>query len=332
MAYTYFGEVAEGRSGSVDQKYQRAYKRVFLVKTDSSAYGPYYAGSHPSLPVVWSVHPEDSLAYCTGFSVDQDQGDVLLWRVVVNYAYNADTPSGGGSGGSSGGTGPSGNPSIDTQQAGQAPADRVQSPLSRVRDYTISSTTHTEAVQVDENNYTINNSAGDPFVPAAERTRVGATLTVGLNNANAPNVAWLGAVGKVNASSLTIGAYVAPAQTVKLQSLSANLVYENGVSYWRWSLTFEFRPLTAALIGLTSVWTQHTGTSIDPGWFLLLLDMGRRKLPLVNGQPTAIENPPGTPVPIDVALDGSGLPLASGARPYYSPFQLYKTTTFPSPL
>ena len=52
MAYKLFSEVAEGRTASVDQKFNRTYTRVFLVRTDDPTYGPAYAASHPSLPII----------------------------------------------------------------------------------------------------------------------------------------------------------------------------------------------------------------------------------------------------------------------------------------
>jgi len=90
MAYTLFTEVAEGRTASVDQKFNRTYTRVFLVRTDAASYGPAYAASHPSLPVIFSAHNEDANAYCLSISPSQDQGDPTLWRISVNYGYNVD--------------------------------------------------------------------------------------------------------------------------------------------------------------------------------------------------------------------------------------------------
>lgn len=329
MAYTYFAEVAEGRSGSVDQRYQRSYKRTFLVKTSSSTYGPYYAGSHPSLPAVWTVHPEDAYAYCTGFSVDQDQGDPLLWRVVASYAYNADTASSGGSGGSSGGTGPTGNPAIDTQQQGQAPADRIQSPLSRPRDYQISGATSTTTVLTDvTSGNPIQNSAGDLFFPPVEKNIYGGLVTVGLNNATAPSNAWFTARGKTNAASLTIGVYTFVARTCRLNDVSASLVYENGVSYWRWTLVFEVKPLNSTWTTNSFTLASAGGAPIELGWMAVLLDQGKRD----QAGNDLLDSITGLPVTQPVLLDGSGARLAPAGTEKYRAFHIYPTVTFPSPL
>jgi hypothetical protein len=327
MAYTLFREVIEGRSGSVDQRYQRAYKRAFLVKTDSAGYGPYYAGSHPSLPLVWSIHPEDPLAYCVGFSVDQDQNDGTLWRVTANYAYNADTFQGGGTG-----TGATGNPAIDTQQQGQAPADRVQSPLSRPRDYQISTVAYPEALRGDVDGNAILNSAYDPFLPASEIQKFGAQITIGLNASTPPSEAWMSAVGKLNATTLTItppGSTISlAAKTTRLNSLNAQAVYENGLAYWRWTLAFEFRPSTTTY---TSGWVQLGASWPVLGWKLVLLDAGKRRWD--GTRYTAFSDPPGQqPVTQAVLMDGSTDRLAANTKPYYKAWDIYRTITFPSPL
>lgn len=325
MGYTLFKEVIDGRSGSVDQRYQRAYKRVFLVRTDSPGYGPYYAGSHPSIPLVWSQHPEDALAYCVGFNVEQDQNDGMLWRVTANYAYNADTFQSGGVG-----TGTTGNPAIDTQQQGQAPADRVQSPLSRPRDYQISTVAYPEALRGDAAGNAILNSAYDNFLPPAEIQRFGAQITIGLNNATPPSETWMGCVGKLNASTLTIlppGATISlAAKTTRLNSLNAQAVYENGVAYWRWTLNFEFRPSTTSYAG---GWVQLGSSWPVLGWKLVLLDSGKRRW---NGTDWEFFKDRGVQVNQPVLMNGSSNRLSADAKPYYKAWDIYSTVSFPSPL
>jgi hypothetical protein len=328
MAYTYFSEVVEGRSGSVDQRYQRSYKRVFLVKTDSPGYGPYHAGSHPSLPLVWSVHPEDPLAYCVGFSVDQDQNDGTLWRVTANYAYNADSYQGGGAG-----TGATGNPAIDTQQQGQPPQEREQSPLLRPRDYQVSTNTYNEALLFDANGEAICNSGGDPFLPAPERQRFTATLNIGLNVATAPTTAWFDAVGKINHTTLVIGAYTMPPKTARLNSVNAQRVYENGIGYYRWTLVFEYKPSTTTHTG---IWTKMGDKWPQLGWRLVLLNMGKRRfttdIPPFGGLVDITKPPTFTTVTSPVFLDNYTQPLPEGEKPYYKAFDIYESVVFPSPL
>jgi len=298
MAYTLFTEVAEGRTASVDQKFNRTYTRVFLVRTDAATYGPAYAASHPSLPVIFSAHNEDANAYCLSISPSQDQGDPTLWRVSVNYGYNVDAPSAASA--------PSGDPAVETQQTGQPPADREENPLSRPRDYSVSTTSYPLGVMFDRSGTLIRNSAKDPFLPVPEIVKGGASITVGLNSVNSPSAAWIGAIGSVNASSYTVGPYVIGTALAKLNSVSANLVYENNVSYWRWTLVFEYRP---------------------NGWTHVVNDMGMFKL--VAGVRSPIDYN-GVNVTVPVNLDGAGLPLAPASSPIPLTFDIYPRVTFPA--
>lgn len=325
MAYKRFSELIDGRSGSVDQRYQRSYKRTFLVQTDSPGYGPYYAGSHPSLPLVWSTHPEDALAYCVGFSVEQDANDGTLWRVTANYSYNADS-FGGGGGGAAGGVGGTGNPAIDTQQQGQAPQDRVQNPLLRPRDYQINTVAYPEALRGDTTGNAILNSAYDNFLPPAEIQRFGAQITVGLNDANPPTTAWFAAVGKLNYNTLTLGAYTCAPKTVRLNSLNATLVHENGISYWRWSMVWEYRSSVTSYAG---GWVQLGNDWPDLGWKLVLLDAGKRRW---NGTDWESFKDKGVQVTEPKLMDGNGGRLAANAKPYFKAWDIYKAYIFPSPL
>jgi hypothetical protein len=250
------------------------------------------------LPVIFSAHNEDANAYCLSISPSQDQGDPTLWRISVNYGYNVDAPSAASA--------PSGDPAVETQQTGQAPADRVENPLSRPRDYSVSTTSYPLGVMFDRSGTLIRNSAKDPFLPVPEIVKGGASITVGLNSVNSPSAAWIGAIGSVNASSYTVGPYVIGTALAKLNSVSANLVYENNVSYWRWSLVFEYRP---------------------NGWTHVVNDMGMFKL--VAGVRSPIDYN-GVNVTVPVNLDGAGLPLAPASSPIPLTFDIYPRTTFPA--
>lgn len=300
MAYTLIKETAEGRSAGVDQKYQRTYARVFIVRTSSSSYGAAYAASHPSLPRVFSRHPDDSIAFCTGLDVSQDGNDPQQWRITANYAYyEADA-------------------AVDTQQKGQDPADRVENPLSRPRDYGISTSSYNFATQyacnTSTNAYTVPivNSAGDPFLPSAEVIKGAATITVGLNSTVSPSATWIAAIGALNASTYTVGPYVIGAGLAKLDSVNATKTFENAVSYWRWSLSFSYRP---------------------SGWAYVVMDAGkRRKVGGVSPPITITVN--GVPVSSPVPLTGAGRPMTqtqidAGSYTYLT-FHIYPRVSFPS--
>jgi hypothetical protein len=294
MAYTYFAETHEGRSGKADSKYSRNYTRNFIVKTDSATYGPYYAGSHPSLPVLWAAHPEDAKARVTTISPTQDGADPTLWRVTVEYSY-PDLGQG------------TGDPKIDTQQQGQDPADRQENPLSRLNDYQISTSTYPYAVTQTIYGQAIKNTAGDPFLPPIEIQKMGATITVGTNQTSSPSAAWLQSVGCLNSNSMLIGPYSVSAAQVRLDSISAQLTNENSVKYWRWTLVFQYRA----------------------DWAFVLLNQGRRQL---NGGVAVpiYDKATGLEVSAPVPLDAAGAALSPAGTPVWLTFHCYPRVTFPA--
>jgi len=241
MAYVSFKELA-GKSGSVNSSFQRQYTRQFRIITDDATAGPFYAGSHPSLPLIFSVYPEDAKAFCVSLSPVQDGDNPLAWTVTAQYAYAMDAWVGGGGGGG-GGMMATGNPQIDTQQKGQPPASRVSNPLSRPRDYTFQTINVGQRV-VEKDVVTdepIVNTAGDPISPPYMIDIPAIAITIGLNSTSAPGDGWVSALGKINTNTLTIGSWIIAAKRARLRGISANLVYEEGLSYWRWSINFEVR-------------------------------------------------------------------------------------------
>lgn len=226
-----------GRSGSVDAKFQRTYKRNFLVEVDGPTYGPYYAASATGIPRIFDPHNEDPYAFCTNLDPQQDPEDQFLFHITATYGYSID---GWTSGNGFGGTG---NPYVDSQQAGLPIADRVASPLSRPRDYdfdTIAS--GTEVVEFDVNGRPLLNTAGDPFNPPYTIEKPALSLVVGLNSSDAPGNVWAAYYNYLNASSMTIGPWTFGAKKARLRRVTAKRVNEQNISYWRWMIAFEIRP------------------------------------------------------------------------------------------
>lgn len=215
MGYEYFQETFPGRRGSVDAKFQRTFERVFIVKTDSPFYGPYYAGSHPSLPLIRSAHPEDPNAYCSALVPVQSDVDPTLWTVTASYVYYS------------------------------YPGEGIPDPLARPTEYEIDGDMWPEAVFMDRVGNAICNSAGDPFLPPVEMMRTGCTITVEFNLATPPTNAWIDAQGTVNASTMVIGPWTFGAELLKLLKVRGKKIYETATAFWRWTLVFQYRPFVA---------------------------------------------------------------------------------------
>ena len=232
MSYVYFVEDLDTQA-SQDQRYQKQAKRTFKVKVSDPTSGAIYAASHPSLPIVWSRHPEDTYLILVRLTSQRDSEDPTLFHIGAEYTYYADAIS------------VFGNPAIDSQQSGMDPSVRQENPLLRPSDYTVATTTRPWATYSAWNtatntyNLPIVNSAGDPFLPPVEISKSGCTISIGLNSIVPPSGSWLSAVDYLNANAMIIGPYTFGVAQLKLTNVSAQLIYENNLSYWRWTINFE---------------------------------------------------------------------------------------------
>lgn len=68
MAVVFKEEIPDGREASNDAG-KRTYKRQFRLSTTDQSDGPFAVGSDSNLPILGSVHPEDSNAWCKSISV-----------------------------------------------------------------------------------------------------------------------------------------------------------------------------------------------------------------------------------------------------------------------
>lgn len=247
MAYRSFRELS-GESGNVDASFRTSYTKTFLVEVDSANDSVFYVGSHPQLPLLYSQHPADNRAYCVSINPQQDSNNPLVWRVTCQWSMTLD---GSGVGGM---PVASGNPYVDSQQQGKAPADRQQVPTARGNDYSYESIVIGKEIveyesapdPLDANSIVITkwfkNTAGDRFETMPERDIYGLQITVGRNLPGAPNTDWDTLNGKLNANQITIGTRTCAPKTVMMMGTSATLVYENSSAYWRWTHRLVVRP------------------------------------------------------------------------------------------
>lgn len=230
MGYVLCVETSEGRRAQADWKFQRTYERSFKVKTDSPLFGPYYAASHPSLPLLRSSYPEDLSALCNSLIPVQDPNDPTLWTITATYIYLT------------------------------YPGEGIPDPLLRPTEYEIDGVTWPEAIWMDRSGNPIVNSAGDPFLPPLELPRAGATIIVRYNAAAAPDATWFDAQGTLNATTMTIGPYIFTAERVKLEKVKAAIVYETASAFWRWEHTWTYKPMVPG-----TVRQAHKAVLLDQG-------------------------------------------------------------------
>jgi hypothetical protein len=86
MGYVQLKELNE-RTGEVNSHYQRTYTRTFLVETDSPAYGPFYAASHPSLPVIYSRTMKTRLHL--SHQSPRHPRSPTVWKISCRYALHS---------------------------------------------------------------------------------------------------------------------------------------------------------------------------------------------------------------------------------------------------
>lgn len=249
MPYVSFREQA-GESGEVNGSFQRAYRKTFIITVDSATDSVFYVGSHPQLPKIFDAHPADPKAFCVNLAPSQDGENPLVWRVTATYSYTLDAGFGAG------GIPATGVPAIDSQQQGKPPAERKTAPLIRGNDYSYTTTpmgtkareTDTRETYTDKNgkkqpkpmvNHPILKDRIHPFPTYDEYALM---IRVGRNMPGAPNLEWLSLNGKLNANRVTIGTHICEPGTARMMSTAAELVYEESISYWRWTHEIILRP------------------------------------------------------------------------------------------
>ena len=273
MPYKSFREIA-GESGSVNSSYQREYSKTWIIEVDSPTDSPFYVGSHPQLPLIYSSYPADPMAYCVSLSPSQNSSNPLIWTVVARYAYTLDAV-----GGSGGGWG-TGVPAIDAQQQGKPPAERKTVPDQRGNDYSWT-TQSLRRVVVKEDTFEklrdgsaedgkplqFVNSAGDELSNLPEVDIYGIQVQIGRNLPGAPNTDWLKINGKLNANKCQIGHLTCEIATARMMHTSAELVYENNTSYWRWNheILIVTDPKEWQFTGVSRGWNALIPVSKTPG-------------------------------------------------------------------
>jgi len=314
MAIDLFEELWQERKGTLDKSYQNTFSRSFIVHTDTleqtdiSIYDAIYA--HASCPQIGDLFPGDDDSYAQSVNISPEQDDPQTWKVTIEYSSNPDAASSS----PSGSTPP---PAVETQQAGQKPADREAEPTLRPPDFKVNFVSFPYIVP------NINNSAGDPFVPPITVEKFRPVFSIGCNVSTIDSYDLATYIGKVNSSTVTFSTGTGCtlrilAKTGKIKNINTELLLEGSYQYWR--LTYEI----------------EINTSLDPvdgetviGWDMHLLDMGYRirkddgeRAPIFEG---------GVKITQPVRLNGAGKKAAANAANSYIVFSssdVYGTINF----
>lgn len=314
MAIDLFEELWQERKGILDKSYQNTFSRSFIVHTDTleqtdiSIYDAIYA--HANCPQIGDLFPGDDDSYAQSVNITPEQDDPQTWKVTIEYSSNPDAASSS----PSGSTPP---PAVETQQAGQKPADREAEPTLRPPDFKVNFVSFPYIVP------NINNSAGDPFVPPITVEKFRPVFSIGCNVSTIDSYDLATYIGKVNSSTVTFATGTGCtlrilAKTGKIKNINTELLLEGSFQYWR--LTYEI----------------EINTSLDPvdgetviGWDMHLLDMGYRirkddgeRAPIFEG---------GVKITQPVRLNGAGKKTAAGAANSYVVFasaDVYGTIDF----
>jgi hypothetical protein len=269
MTVTYLEEMASGRTAK-NSKGVRTYQAQFKLTTSEQTDRPYDVGSHPSLPYIGMPHPDDPYAWCTDLSIDPSD-PWSGWTATATWTTEREV---------------------------------TQNPTSEPAVITWSSDQYQKPAVVDNDDYLIVNSAGDPFDPPAMMDDSRISVTVVKNVSATP--AWvLQYHNAVNSNAFTIDGISIAAGVAKIQSISISELM------WRGAYSYKVLSYTMALR--------------YEGWILYLLDAGMRK---ISGSTRVSIPNADAPVP----LNGLGQPIAEPTflNAVYGQFNVYRSLSFAS--
>lgn len=163
-------------------------------------------------------------------------------------------------------------------------ADEFSNPLDAPAEYTWGFSSRQEPVTHDVNNKAILNTAGDPFIPAPEKTVYDLQLTIVQNVEDyRPLQSW-NRVGTVNNRQMTIAGLLVPAKAalMKERTATSQIFTEDDdnirIEYWEVTTVLIFREVDQQ-------WLDEEGEIIGPfnSWFKRVLNAGMEAKVEQNG-------------------------------------------------
>jgi hypothetical protein len=197
-------------------------------------------------------HPTFPFARVANIDVTEDEGNssdgYKHWICTVTYKNRWDE---------SGAT--------QSSQAGVDPAERVEDPILKAPDITVTGDLKSIPCVVDMDGKTFTNTMGDPLLPPQTRTVPSVKITVGRNFLIFPTYLFEN-TGKVNDRAVILPRlnWALKARTLKLVNVSANPVFDYNMFFWACKFTIE----------LGSNLNLYTKEYL--GWDLDIANMGKR--------------------------------------------------------
>lgn len=184
MTVIFRGELGAGRRAT-NNRGMRSYSRQFRLETTLQSEGPFAVGSDSNLPLIGSLHPEDSGAWCMTLSVENTD-PWKGWLVTAEYSSERELN---------------------------------ETATSDAAIITWSSEQFQRPVIVDQDGEAIVNSAGDPFDPPHMIDDSRRVVTVTKNLATVPS--WiLTYQDAVNSADFTVDGVSIAEGKAKMQSVT----------------------------------------------------------------------------------------------------------------
>ena len=243
-------ELAPGRRASVDDQLIHTYVRTYHC-TDNTGKDEHGIGVAMGLPI-GTPHPTFPFARVASIDVVEDEGNssdgYKHWICTVTYKNRWDESG-----------------STQSSQAGVDPVERVEDPILKAPDITVTGDLKSIPCVVDKDGKTFTNTMGDPLLPPQTRTVPSVKITVGRNFLIFPSYLFEN-TGKVNDREVILPRlnWKLKARTLKLVNVSANPVFDYNMFFWACKFTIE----------LGSNLNLYTKEYL--GWDLDIANMGKR--------------------------------------------------------
>lgn len=283
-------EVAKGRKGKVDQE-DSGYTRTFIVRTDDPLMGAKMVLADELIP-----KPDDLYSTSLADEADDEAActDVEAVQLDEDQLFWVVTAN------------------YDTTALNP---EKSKDPLKRPPVLKMGSRKVKRALTHDpDTGAPIKNTAGDPFIPPPETERSIRTIIIVQNQSAYDDTLMKEYENTVNVTEWK--GY--EAKTVLCEEISAEQQWHKGVAYW--AVTYKF-----AVDDFET--NNSTGGGTTKGWAYRILNIGKRYLDAVTGDPVPAMLSSGHITSEGVLLNEIGRQLANGEDPQYVVVN-YKTSEF----